>query len=76
MLKTTPRNSRNTGTETFSIIERKMEWDQQLRKDEMMRRKEEKEKRKLEERDGEQRFELLQLQHQQQMQQQMQQQPI
>ncbi|XP_038062603.1 golgin subfamily A member 6-like protein 7 [Patiria miniata] len=73
---TTPRKRRNNGTETFSILERKIELDQEFRKEEMMRRKEEEERRKQEEKERNLRFEFLQQQqnqHQQQMQQQQQQ---
>ncbi|XP_038063011.1 UPF0746 protein DDB_G0281095-like [Patiria miniata] len=63
---------RNSGSETISLIQRKMEMDQTMRREEMLRRAEEEERRRGEEREKERRFEFLQ--QQQQFQQQMQQQ--
>ncbi|XP_071944299.1 uncharacterized protein [Antedon mediterranea] len=69
----TPKR-RNSGNDTIGIIQKKMEIDQQLRREEMERKKEEEERRRAEERGRERRFEAFQqqqLQQQQQMQQQI-----
>ena len=75
----TARKRRNNGSETFHLLERKIELDREFRKEETNRRKEEEERRKQEEKERDLRFELLQqqqMQYQQQMQQQQLQQQL
>ncbi|XP_014674816.1 PREDICTED: inner centromere protein A-like [Priapulus caudatus] len=53
---TPQRKRRNNGSETFSILEKKIKMDQEFRKDETMRRREEEERKNREEKERERRF--------------------
>ena len=57
---TKERKKRNTGSETFTFLEKKIEQDQELRRGELARKKEDEEMRRQEERQRERRLELLQ----------------